>query len=147
MSLVAWWIASLFLNPAASGPWSGVEARLHVDGESFEVELRTDLDALLVGMSPASPVEERIRSMARFRGDELDAAIERLRRYLDRRIRVRFDGVAAPLVVAFPSSRRSADGSRLLSLGGRAVLRGSVPARATMQLKSSPRSIPGMLLP
>ena len=120
----------LLPNPVESGPWSGVEARLRVDGDSFEVELRTDLDALLVGLSPASPVEQRIRAMARFQGDELDAEIERLRRYLDRRIRVRFDGVVAPLAVAFPSSQRSADGASLLSLGGLAVLRGTVPARA-----------------
>ena len=131
MSLAAWWMACLLLpNPAGNGPWSGVEARLRVEGESFEVELRTDLDALLLGMSPGAPVEQRIRAMGRFQGEELEAEIERLRRYLDRRIRVRFDGVVAPIEVAFPSSQRTADGTSLLSLGGRAVLRGTVPARA-----------------
>ena len=131
MSLVVWWIASLLLaNPAANGPWSGVEARLHVEHESFELELYTDLDALLLGMSPASPVEDRIRAMTRFQGEELDVAIKRLKRYLDRRIRVRFDGEAASLVVVFPRSQRSVDGASLSSLGGRALLRGTVPARA-----------------
>ena len=131
MSLAAWWVVSLLLaNPAANSLWSGVEARLRVGHESFELELRTDLDALLVGMSPASPVEDRIRAMARLQGEELDAAIERLRKYLERRIRVRFDGEMAPVVVVFPDSRRSDDGRSLLSLGGRAVLRGPMPARA-----------------
>ena len=118
-------------RPAAAG--TVVEARLESDG-ALAVDLYTDLDALLLGVSAATPATQRLAAMEILRaaGAEAQAAAtERLTDYLRRRIRVRFDGVAAELDVEYPERRSTGAGAKdLATLGSFARLRAKVPGTA-----------------
>ena len=115
-------------RPAAAG--TVVEARLEA-GDLFAADLYTDLDALLLGVSAATPATQRLAAMEGLRAAGVEAqaaAIERLSDYLRRRIRVRFDGAAAELEVHFPERRTT--GPDLATLGSFARVRARVPAAA-----------------
>ncbi len=101
-----------------------VEAELGAGG-SFVVDLYTDLDALLLGQSAATPAAQRLAGMESLRAAGRDAeaaATERLTELLRRRLRVRFDGAAAELAVEYPE-RRTTSAGELATLGSFARLR------------------------
>ena len=124
-----------------------VEARLSFDG-AFEVDLYTDLDALLLGLSPVAPASRRLLAMESLRraGREAeDEAVARLTDLLRRRLRLRFDGEAAPFEIAFPE-RRATGGGELLTLGSFARLCGTAPAGARAFTFFASRSFRGVEL-
>ena len=128
--LCFWLLAA---QPALEAPLprSGTEAELSRVGDNLvQLTLRADFDALLLGIGSTTPLDQRVRAMESLRGDALDEAITRLKRYLERRVRVRFDGHSVPLSVRFPELRRSGDGLRLLTLGSESRLLCTIPEGA-----------------
>jgi hypothetical protein len=116
-------------RPAAAA--TVLEARLEAD-QSFIVDLYTDLDALLLGQSVAMPAAQRLAGMELVRAEGRAAeaaATERVSELLRRRLRVRFDGAAAELVVEYPERRVTVAGE-LTTLGSFVRLRSRVPAAA-----------------
>ncbi len=114
-------------RPAAAA--TVLEARLEAD-QSFIVDLYTDLDALLLGQSVAMPAAQRLAGMELLRAEGRAAeaaATERVSELLRRRLRVRFDGAAAELVVEYPERRVTVAGE-LTTLGSFVRLRSRVPA-------------------
>jgi hypothetical protein len=122
-----------------------VEARVDAAG-AFAVDLHADLDALLLGVSSATGAEERMLRMESLRrGGRAaeDEAIARLVELLRRRLRVRFDGVAADLSIEFPQ-RRATAGGVLATLGSTVRLRGQAPAGARRLTFFASRSFRGV---
>jgi hydrogenase/urease accessory protein HupE len=74
---------------------------LKTDG-SYQVEIVADLDAFALGVSPEVPSEELAAALEAMDEGELAAAVERVERTFSRRVRVRFDGEAAPAHITFP---------------------------------------------
>lgn len=84
-----------------------VLALLRADG-TYQVDVRVDVDALALGVSPATDdalIVERLEAMT---AAELDDALERARDTVARRVRVRFDGAAVGPSVSFPEQDASA---------------------------------------
>ena len=102
---------------------------LIVDGRAL-VDLRVDLDALLLGMGPGASGAERVMAMERLRDVQLEEAVESLDRLFRRRVRLRFDGHTQPFEVSFPEEKRSDDGRGLVTLGSLARLSAVVPPGA-----------------
>jgi hypothetical protein len=122
-----------------------VEARIDAAG-GFAVDLHADLDALLLGISPATAAEERMLRMELLRRAGRAAeeeAIGRLAELLRRRLRVRFDGAATELEIEFPQ-RRAAPGGELATLGAYVRLRGQAPAGARQVTFFASRSFRGV---
>ena len=101
-----------------------------VGREAAWVDLRLDLDALLVGIRPSADIAMRVRALERLREAELERAVGRLERYLHRRVRIRFDGRVEPFRVRFLDQVRTPDGRGLLTLGGTVRLDLEVPEGA-----------------
>ena len=122
----------LALQPDSTGLQRprGVSAALELSSGAFSVELQSDLDALLLGVSPSSSPQQRVAAMERLRGEQIGVELERLRRYLLRRVRVRFDGAAARLEVELPGLRLTPDAEGILTVGNSAVFRGVFPLQA-----------------
>jgi hypothetical protein len=124
---------------------TSVEAKLEAGG-TWTVELHADLDALLLGVSPVTPMPDRLLRMESLRrsgrAGEKDA-VDRLAELLRRRLRVRFDGVPAELVIEFPE-RRSAATGELVTLGSYVRLAGRAPAAARRFTFFASRSFRGV---
>jgi hypothetical protein len=115
-------------RPAAAA--TVLEAEL--EAGAFVVDLYTDLDALLLGQSAATPPPQRLAGMESLRAagrDAESAATQRLTELLRRRLRVRFDGAPAELAVEYPE-RRTTGGGELATLGSFVRLRARVPVAA-----------------
>jgi len=124
-----------------------VEARL-LPGGAFEVDLQTDLDALLLGLSPAAQALSRVLAMERLRREGRAgeaAAVARLGDLLRRRLRLRFDGEPAAFEISFPE-RRTLPGGDLVTLGPRVRLRGATPSGARAFTFFASRSFRGVEL-
>ncbi|MCH7700267.1 MAG: HupE/UreJ family protein [Planctomycetes bacterium] len=70
--------------------------------ESYQVDLRIDVDALAVGPAAEHDAAEIARALRAMSPEDLDAAIERARRTVGRRAWVRFDGVKQSPDISFP---------------------------------------------
>ena len=131
MALLAQATATDAPRPAAAG--TVVEVRREA-GDVLAADLYADLDALLIGVSPAASTTQRLAAMETLRAGGAQAqaaATERLTEYLRRRIRIRFDGVAAELEVQYPERRTTGKGDEdLATLGSFARLRAKVPPTA-----------------
>jgi len=127
------------------GPAPVQRVQLGIDSAGrFAVVLQTDLDALLLGVAPATSLGERVREMEARSSSELDRAAERLNKMLERRLRIRFDGDPVPFSIAYPRASRR-DG-RLLSLGNTLRLEGDVPEAARSVSFFASRSFGSILL-
>jgi hypothetical protein len=121
-------------TPAPTAPAAAatlVDVTLAADG-AFTVDLHADLDALLLGLSPAVPATQRLGAMERLRASGRTAetaSIERLAESMRRRLRVRFDGAVAEPLVEFPQ-RRSTPNGDLATLGSFVRLSGRAPVGA-----------------
>ncbi len=128
---VCCWLVAVQPTPLSPVGGTGTEAELSKAGDGrLQLALRADFDALLLGIGSTTPLEQRVRAMESLRGEDLEAAIERLKRYLQRRVRIRFDDQAAPLTVSFPELRYGIDGVRLLTLGNESRLLCTIPQGA-----------------
>jgi hypothetical protein len=144
------WLLILALAQVAQGRDSAaaatvVEARLDPGG-AFRVDLHADLDALLLGISPATAAADRLLRMESLRRGGRAAeqeAIDRLAELLRRRLRVRFDGAAAELAIEFPERRTAASGE-LTTLGSFVRLGGRAPAVARRFTFFASRSFRGV---
>jgi hypothetical protein len=122
-----------------------VEAELEAGG-AFVVDLHADLDALLLGMSPAAPPADRLARMETLRraGREAEAAaVARLEDLLRRRLRVRFDRQQAEVAIDFPERRTMRTGE-LQTLGPFVRLAGRAPAGARRFTFFASRSFRGV---
>jgi hypothetical protein len=111
---------------------AGTVVDVRVESGEVVADLHTDLDALLLGQSAATPLAQRLAGMEslRSKGREAEAAaIERLSEHFRRRVRVRFEGAAAALAIEYPEQRSGAAGE-LTTLGSFVRLRAAVPAAA-----------------
>lgn len=78
-----------------------VRGEFRPDG-AFEIELRVDVDALVIGQRPGSVTIEQERALAAWTAAEWAPRIAELERYFSRRVRLRFDGVAVEPRIEFP---------------------------------------------
>ena len=69
---------------------------------TFRADLKCDLDALALGTEPKADAREVVAAIRSLGPAERDALPGRLQELLTRRVRVRFDGAAAPFAVEFP---------------------------------------------
>jgi hypothetical protein len=144
------WLVVLALAQIVSGRDSAaaatvVEAKLDAGGR-FSVDLHTDLDALLLGISPATGSTDRLLRMESLRRAGRSAeqeAVDRLVELLRRRLRVRFDGAAAELAIEFPERRTAASGE-LTTLGSYVRLGGRAPVGARQFSFFASRSFRGV---
>ena len=146
--LVTLWmlpVVGLAQPGVAPGSQGEVQAELVIRrAGSFTLELRTDLDALLLGVGPGASLVERVHAMEALSDADMERAVARLSELFRRRIRVRFDGAPAAFSVDYPESRLR-DG-RLVSLGNKVLLEGAVPGDASRVSFSASRSFGPILL-
>lgn len=122
-----------------------VQATLDAGG-AWSIDLHADLDALLLGVSPATPAAHRLRRMESLRRAGRVAeqeAVDRLAELLRRRLRVRFDGRAAEPAIEFPERRLAASGE-LTTLGSYVRLAGRAPPGARRFTFFASRSFRGV---
>lgn len=70
--------------------------------DTYQVDLRVDVDALALGPAGQHDADELTRTLRAMSGEELEASVERARRTIRRRVWVRFDGVKQSPSVTFP---------------------------------------------
>ena len=111
--------------------FTGVTLTLHADG-AFEADLIYDLDALALGVPLDTDDAELVAALESLSPEELETRIARLRRLLERRVRVRFDGEPAPFDVSFPDhgTARATEADIPTVLGLTARLGGTIPEGA-----------------
>ena len=136
--LVACWT-----RPAAAHDFSLTDTLVLFKGDgTYQVDLSCDLDALALGVGPEMGALEAKAALDALPPAELEAKVTSLRTMLQRRVRLRFDGITEVPEVVFPdrgSERLRASGAPSL-LGTTARLVGRVPADSgafTLQLSSS----------
>lgn len=101
--------------------------------DTYQVDLRIDVDALAVGPTAEHDAEEVGRALRAMSPQDLDASIERARRTVRRRVWVRFDGVKQSPDITFPFHGVAVSpGVETVPtvLGSTARLSGSIPAGA-----------------
>lgn len=74
---------------------------LRADG-TFQVDLRVDVDALALGVSPATDDMELVAAIDAMDSAERELALDRARNTVARRVRVRFDDEPVEYAVSFP---------------------------------------------
>ena len=91
------------VTPAFAHDLAFTDARLAiVPGGRFVARLTVDLDALALGVDPATDAPAVVAAIQALPPAEREALLARLRELLGRRVRVRFDGTPAGFDVAFP---------------------------------------------
>lgn len=118
-------------------------ASFNVDAAgNFEVSLRLDLDALALGVDPATDPAVAAQALLGLSENEFQETLSRLSNLLSRRLRVRADGKPVPFAVSFPSlrPRPERDGVEVLGLTARLV--GRLPAGAKEVSFFASRSFP-----
>ena len=120
--------------PAAAHDFSILDVVLVFDADGrWHADLKLDLDALALGVSPELPSEELAAQLAALEPDDFERAIERAQQTLLRRVRLRFDGEPVRPHVAFPEldGPLARPGDPPTVLGTTARLSGLVPDAAT----------------
>jgi HupE / UreJ protein len=104
---------------------------LETDG-TFRADMTADIDALALGVDPVANDSAQVAAAVRALSPaEREAALARVRQFFERRVRVRFDGQAAPFFVSFPEEGHPPDPTQPPTvLGLTARLSGKVPPRA-----------------
>ncbi len=116
---------------------------LKTDG-SYQVDMTCDLDALALGAGPGADDAELAAALRALPAPELAAEIEQLRRYFQRRVRIRFDGQPARPAVSFPEhGTPAAEEAEIPTvLGLTARLEGRLPPGAAAVTFSASRAFP-----
>jgi hypothetical protein len=115
-------------------------AVLRADG-TYQVDVRIDVDALALGVSPATDSAALAAALTAMDSAEFERARERARGTVARRVRVRFDDQPVQPVVSFPPPQtRPGEGTIPTVLGTVARLSGSRPAAATTFSLSASRA-------
>jgi HupE / UreJ protein len=127
------------------------EVRLVVGpGDRFLADVTCDLDALALGIDPRTDAREVVAQILEKDAAGRQALAESLRQVLAKRVRVRFDGVAAPFLVSFPDEHKDPT-EAAVSAGGtvfglRARLVGRVPPGARSVTFWASRAFPPVQL-
>lgn len=69
---------------------------------SYQIDMRTDVDALALGVSPTSDSAQVAAELKAMSADDLRETIEQVRQTLQRRVRLRFDGIKQTVAITFP---------------------------------------------
>lgn len=77
--------------------------------ESYRIDMIVDVDALVLGVSPSVDSAEIVTQLRSLPPAEFDAAVERTRQLLVRRLRIRFDGTKQRPAVSFPGRDAAPD--------------------------------------
>jgi hypothetical protein len=106
-------------------------AVLRTDG-GYQIDLTVDLDALALGVSPATDSAELAATLDAMSAAEFEASVERARDTILRRVRIRFDGAKSRPAISFPElDQPPAAGQGVPSvLGTTARLTGRIPEGA-----------------
>ncbi len=108
--------------------------------ESYQIDMRIDVDALALGVPPTSDSAQVAAELKAMSPDELSEAIENARQTIQRRVRLRFDGVKQRPAITFPEhgSRLAVENEIPTFLGLTARLSGTIPGgSATMTFGAS----------
>ena len=127
-------ISTLNTVPAGGHNFGFTEVSLVLlPNATFQASMQLDLDALALGAAPNSNDAELVAVLTDLSDAQLAERVDGLRRLLERRVRILFDGVRADVRIEFPD--RAAGLTRNASpptfLGIRAWLAGTVPPDAT----------------
>ena len=108
-----------------------VTVEFEEDG-GYSVEMIVDVDALALGVSPSNDDAEMVAALRALSAEDFDAAVERARSTLARRVRLRFDGEKQRPSIDFPQwGTPEADEAEIPTvLGTVARFRGRVPEGA-----------------
>lgn len=126
--LLLWWSASA---PAHVFEFTQIVVVLSADG-SYQIDIAADIDALALGLDPATDSALVARQISALAPAELDEAMRLARATLRQRIEIRYDGVIQQPKVDFPQhgtpAAQTADAPTVL--GTLARLTGRIPAGA-----------------
>ncbi len=123
------------------------EARLKLGQDHFEMALICDLDAFALGAPPDADSQALAETLASMPREELEPLLNKLRDFLQRRIRLRFDGEAADLRISFPELGKPLSENRIPTfIGTRAHFEGRIPEDASHFTLMASRSLPPVSL-
>lgn len=121
--------------------------RLHVDAaRNFDATLKLDLDALALGIDPATDPAEVARLLDEMSEADLKKTEDGLRNLLLRRLRVKADGKPVPFEVFFPQLRPREARTTVEVFGLEAQLRGRLPDQAKEIAFFASRAFPAIEL-
>ena len=69
---------------------------------SYQIDMRIDVDALALGVSPTSDSAQVVAKLKAMSADDLRETIEQVQQTLQRRVRLRFDGIKQTSTITFP---------------------------------------------
>jgi hypothetical protein len=109
---------------------------------TYQVDVRVDVDALALGVSPATDDALLVAELAAMDAAEIEQALENARGTVARRVRVRFDGDPVRPSVSFPHAETEADrdSDTPTRFGTVARLAGRCPPGATTFSMSASRA-------
>ncbi len=147
LRVCCWAVTTALLAAATAGAHSFELTRtllvIKTDG-SYQVDITCDLDALALGAGPAADSAELAAALRALSAAELAEKTDQLRRYFQRRVRIRFDGEADRPAVSFPDhGTPAAEEAEIPTvLGLTARLEGRLPAAAAEVTFSASRAFP-----
>lgn len=119
--------------PALPHDFAFTEATLLIQREgSYRIDLRVDVDALALGVSPTTDSAEVVAELQAMTPEELAEAVENAQQTVLRRVRLRFDGVKQRPEISFPEqgTELALENELPTLLGLTARLSGRVPVGA-----------------
>ena len=119
--------------PALAHDFAFTEATLLIQREgSYRIDLRVDVDALALGVSPTTDSAEVVAELQAMTPEELAEAVENARQTVRRRVRIRVDGVKQAPEITFPQrgTELALENELPTLLGLTARLSGTIPAES-----------------
>ncbi len=130
-------------SPSGAHEFAITDALVVLRADStYQVDVRVDVDALALGVSPATDNALLVAELAAMDAAEVELALANARDTVARRVRVRFDGDPVRPAVSFPRAEIEAaeDGSPPSRFGTVARLAGRCPPGATTFSMSASRA-------
>ena len=123
----------LIAVPAPAHDFAFTEATLLIQRDgAYRIDLRVDVDALALGVSPTTDSVEVVAELQAMTPEELARAVENARQTVLRRVRLRFDGVKQRPEISFPEqgTELALENELPTLLGLTARLSGRIPAES-----------------
>jgi hypothetical protein len=118
-------------EPAAAHTFAFTEVKVSLGADTFGVDVFCDLDALALGVDASADSAALAAEIGALGAPAQDELAAKLSDFLTRRLRLRFDGVAAPFTVSFPERGQVRPMGTAPSFFGLAAhLSGRIPAGA-----------------
>jgi hypothetical protein len=130
---LAWLLLSICAGGAAEAhDFAFTDALLVLKTDrTYQIDLRVDVDALALGVSPRADAEEVVAKLSSLSAAEFEAAVEQARDTLLRRVRLRVDGEKLWPTITFPQLENPVDEPAVPTvLGTVARLDGPLPEGA-----------------